>query len=1115
MAGNLLTEAHGPAELTKTAVCEKDSLKEMLDIHHGSDIPAHTSTVNDAIADITNETLHATEQQIPDPDNKLPQQKTPSDANINSFSKDSQISSSTDSLEDDSQGLDRLSRERDTFTDSHHDTPNGSMTSTSLISPLPLPKSASPSTQLNYNLNPEFAPKIQTADLSPDYRKYRPRSSIPARLSASTYAQQCIAAAHASRLNPYALHKGEQALLQDDLCHLHVTVYLNIRNGILRLWTRNPMVNVTREEALGCAKDFRWMNLASFSYDWLVRNGYINFGCIDIPKAPMAAKRGRRKDGPTIVIIGAGMAGLGCARQLQGLFHQYPDTTTPPRVILLEGRKRIGGRIYSHPLKSLQSDKLATGLRSTAEMGAQIIVGFDHGNPLDPIIRAQLALRYHLLRDISTIYDIDGMPVDELRDAMAEKLYNDILDRSGAYRHKAVIAPAAEGDRELIDSGRDSSTDDGLTIRQYEEAAASGTIGMLLPTKRVRRGVGHKTANVRTSAGVPLADLGATNNHSAAVACQAMGWKLRNGVTSHDSISLDGIAKKSKTQSLGAVMDDGIRQYQKLLPLTPKDMRLLNWHFANLEYANAANVGKLSLSGWDQDMGNEFEGEHAQVVGGYQQVPRGLWSFPDKLDVRTNKTVTKISYDPRGVSSNKTVVHCEDGETIQADKIVFTAPLGVLKKGSVKFEPPLPEWKTGAVNRLGFGIMNKVILVFEKSFWDSERDMFGLLREPTTHNSLSQADYRQNRGRFYLFWNCIKTTGLPVLIALMAGDAAHEAERMIDSEILGEVTCQLRNIFKDVAVPDPLETIVTRWGQDKFANGSYSYVGTDALPGDYDLMAKPIGNLYFAGEATCGTHPATVHGAYLSGLRAASEILESIIGPITFHKPLVPAKSKPSNTISITTVNGTASIGTAVNGRKRKEPPPIETPTKNAISPEKTTAAPRSNNSFPSASSVSEAYDKAMWEAIIGELGPAEPRPAKKPLNPFLLYQKDYWHICKTKCDDARRASTGNPNAKAARDEIRQALGQMWRDAPGDIRQPYLDQIAVHRRENDESLEKWKERIAEWERKTYEVKDRWCAANPFEAFEIQATKKHLENIKGQDQQGGCGLEVGRKVRKVE
>ncbi|KAK2784238.1 hypothetical protein FQN51_004105 [Onygenales sp. PD_10] len=1140
MPGSLLAEAHGASRSAEITACDDKSLRDMLDINHVGDIQVQASpaaAINGAVADVTAPEQPTEERHVSNPENQTLEHHKPGGTVMDSFSKESQISISTDSVDDGSQSANRLSRERDPFTESHHDTPNGSMTSTSLISPLPPPKSASPGDYLNNTVKSELTPKRQPAESVPDYSRVRPRSSIPARLPASTYAQQCVAAAHSSRLNPYALHKGEQALLQDDLCHLHVTVYLNIRNGILRLWTRNPMVSVTREEALGCAKDFRWMNLASFAYDWLVRNGYINFGCIDIPKVPIIPKRGRRKDGPTIVIIGAGMAGLGCARQLQGLFQQYRDNTTAPRVILLEGRKRIGGRIYSHPLQSVKSDTLAPGLRSTAEMGAQIIVGFDHGNPLDPIIRAQLALRYHLLRDISTIYDIDGSPVDELRDAMAEKLYNDILDRSGDYRHKAVIAPAAEGDRELIDSGRDSSVDDGLTVRQYEEAAASGTIGLLLPTKRVRRGVGHKTADIKTSSGVPLSDLGATNNHSAAVACQAMGWKLKNGITSQDSINLDGIAMKSKSQSLGAVMDDAIRQYQRLLPLTPKDMRLLNWHFANLEYANAANVGKLNLSGWDQDMGNEFEGEHAQVVGGYQQVPRGLWAYPSKLDVRTGKAVSKISYSAKGVASHKTVVHCEDGETIQADKIVFTAPLGVLKKGSIKFEPPLPDWKTGAVNRLGFGTMNKVILVFEKSFWDVDRDMFGLLREPTIPDSLSQADYIQNRGRFYLFWNCMKTSGLPMLIALMAGDAAHQAEKMTDSEILGEVTSQLRNIFKDVAVPDPLETIVTRWGQDRFAQGSYSYVGVDALPGDYDLMAKPIGNLYFAGEATCGTHPATVHGAYLSGLRAASEVLESILGPTTFPKPLVPEKNRSANHTPTTSIY---TNGTPVNGRKRKEPPtPTASTTKSNAkkSPSKppSTTAPapaRSNNSFLNPASLRESYDKAMWDAILSELGPAEPRPARKPLNPFLLYQKDYWHICKNRCDEARRTSTGNSTAKAPRDEIRQALGQMWREAPAEIRQPYLDRIAEFRRENEEALEGWKVRIAEWERLTYVVKERWCGENPFEEFEIRETRRHLEGgDNGVQEQSlavnGVGMGLGqrgegegegegpRKVPKVE
>ncbi|KAJ5504018.1 Winged helix-turn-helix transcription repressor DNA-binding [Penicillium fimorum] len=956
-------------------------------------------------------------------------------------------------------------------------TPNESTTSTDLTSSFELKASTSPPPNALQSLptrSAAFGPNVLDSG-KVDLSKCRPRSSIPSKTHPSVYGEQCVRAAYASRLNPYALHRQEQEFLQDHLCHVHVTIYLNIRNGILLLWARNPMVAVTREEALGCAKDYRWMNLASFAYDWLARNSYINHGCVEAPLAPVKPKRGRRKEGPTIVVIGAGMAGLGCARQLESLFRQYRDSNTLPRVVILEGRRRVGGRIYSHPLKSLKSESLPDGLVPKAEMGAQIIVGFDHGNPLDQIVRGQLALHYHKIRDVSTIYDIDGSPVNEVQDAMAEKLYNDLLDRTGFYRHKAKIAPTAEGNREMIDAGRESMVDDGLTVRQYEEARAAGTIDLLVPTKRVRRGIKHKTAENEPSVDVASDLAGNSEDDPAALTCQTTGWKLNPGYTVNDTIELDHISKASQAQTLGAVMDEGVKQYRNMLPVTTKDMRLMNWHFANLEYANATNVNRLSLSGWDQDIGNEFEGEHSQVIGGYQQLPYGLYMLPEKLDVRTGKTVTDISYDTTEFNKKqKAVVQCEDGENFLADHVVFTGSLGVLKQQKIKFEPPLPDWKRGAIDRLGFGIMNKVVLVFEEPFWDTKRDMFGLLREPNDPASMVQEDYAANRGRFYLFWNVMKTTGLPCLIALMAGDAAHQAESTPDQKIITEVTGQLRNVFKHTTVPDPLETIITRWGQDPFTYGSYSYVAAAAFPDDYDLMARSIGNLHFAGEATCGTHPATVHGAYLSGLRAASEIIEPVSGPIIMPHPLVPEKSKVTRSKS-STPNGPTAKKTRTRGSSSLSS--TESPT---ITQPKPPSTSTSRKPTSTEKSRRDAYDQALWTTIYAELGSAPPRPAKSGLNPFLFYQKDYWARCRDQCDEARRASSNNSNARAPRDEIRAALGQMWRSATPAEKKPYLDQTEINRHANAEAWDKWKVDIAEWERKTFVVKDRWCSENPFD-----------------------------------
>ena len=53
--------------------------------------------------------------------------------------------------------------------------------------------------------------------------------------------------------------------------------------------------------------------------------------------------------------------------------------------------------------------------------------------------------------------------------------------------------------------------------------------------------------------------------------------------------------------------------------------------------------------------------------------------------------------------------------TYKADAVLITLPLGVLKESlrstginGIQFLPPLPDWKTAAVNRLGFGNLNKV-----------------------------------------------------------------------------------------------------------------------------------------------------------------------------------------------------------------------------------------------------------------------------------------------------------------------------------------------------------------------------------------------------------------------
>lgn len=77
-------------------------------------------------------------------------------------------------------------------------------------------------------------------------------------------------------------------------------------------------------------------------------------------------------------------------------------------------------------------------------------------------------------------------------------------------------------------------------------------------------------------------------------------------------------------------------------------------------------------------------------------------------------------------------------------------------------------------------------------------------------------------------------------------------------------------------VPDPTGFVVTRWAADPFSRGSYSYIGVGGTPDDRRALADPVGRVFFAGEATSVPHAATVAGAYLSGRRAAGEVMRGL-----------------------------------------------------------------------------------------------------------------------------------------------------------------------------------------------------------------------------------------------
>ncbi|VDM77428.1 unnamed protein product [Strongylus vulgaris] len=165
--------------------------------------------------------------------------------------------------------------------------------------------------------------------------------------------------------------------------------------------------------------------------------------------------------------------------------------------------------------------------------------------------------------------------------------------------------------------------------------------------------------------------------------------------------------------------------------MNQRDRRLLDFHFANLEYVSGGTLDKLSLQHFDQDDEFQFTGSHMAIRDGYGDFLTRLVTSDVASMIKQNAVVETIKYNEKGVE----VQYKTDDttSTIEGDVCLCTIPLGVLKRSvsdssdAPKFEPSLPENTVNAINEMGFGNFNKVVLIFSRPFWDVTQNYFGHL----------------------------------------------------------------------------------------------------------------------------------------------------------------------------------------------------------------------------------------------------------------------------------------------------------------------------------------------------------------------------------------------------
>ncbi|XP_044758045.1 lysine-specific histone demethylase 1A [Coccinella septempunctata] len=632
-----------------------------------------------------------------------------------------------------------------------------------------------------------------------------------------------------------------------------VKVYLNIRNRILQMWLENPKQQLILEYAIEKLEPPYDSDLVLVKriHAFLERNGFINFGIFKRIKPIEQKKYGK------VIVIGAGIAGLAAAQQMQqfGL-----------EVIVLEARDRVGGRIATFRKGNY-----------IADLGAMVVTGLG-GNPVTTLSK-QIDMELHRIRQKCPLYQSTGVTVDKDKDEMVEREFNRLLEATSYLSHQLDFNYAGN---KPVSLGQALEWVIKLQEKHVKEKQIQHLKAMIALQEKL-------TLNQKSLVDVKSQIKEANAKVKEYAAMDRKNIELEFAYRSAMKDLNDYVKQWDQLQEQAKEIEQKLKELEASPPsdvyLSSKDRQILDWHFANLEFANATPLSNLSLKHWDQDDDFEFTGNHLTVRNGYSCVPVAL---AEGLDIKLNAAVRKVEYSNSGVEV--TVYNPENPaitNTYHADVVLCTLPLGVLKLSatpsssqlnSVQFNPPLPDWKNSAIQRLGFGNLNKVVLCFERIFWNPQANLFGHVGSTTA-----------SRGELFLFWNLYKA---PVLLALVAGEAAAIMENVTDDVIVGRCIAVLRGIFGQSGVPQPKETIVTRWRADPWSRGSYSFVAVGSSGSDYDLLASPVippnaqgvsvtsgpARVFFAGEHTIRNYPATVHGAFLSGLREASRIADQIIG---------------------------------------------------------------------------------------------------------------------------------------------------------------------------------------------------------------------------------------------
>ena len=239
--------------------------------------------------------------------------------------------------------------------------------------------------------------------------------------------------------------------------------------------------------------------------------------------------------------------------------------------------------------------------------------------------------------------------------------------------------------------------------------------------------------------------------------------------------------------------------------------------------------------------------------------------YPPGAEIAFGAAVRRIRWRPGQARVSASTP--EGMRSWEADKVLLTVPASLLAlpggKQRIRFDPEVPG-KGSALERILTGSVHKLVLVFDRPFWE-EVEPFGDLLMVFAVDQV------------FPTWWTMRPARTPILAGWVGGPDAARLDRVAPEARLDQA---LDSLAAGLGFPRrDIEARLTAWHthdwqDDPWSRGAYTYVGPGGIEA-WKRLARPVDRtLFFAGEATAAHgFNATVEGAVATGRRAAREIL--------------------------------------------------------------------------------------------------------------------------------------------------------------------------------------------------------------------------------------------------